>query len=304
MPKNFAKETLGWLIVLAGFLTEGFAIGGRSLFLVVILIWEQDTEINWSRTELSTLMALVHTFNGLSTPISGYLVDIYRPNRIIAIAIFFLSCCYITTSFIINKWQTYLIYGALTGTSFGAVNLNVFSSAILKLIPIKRKGLAIGIMSSGSTFGQFALVPCFVYFNKLYNWRKCFFVLGILTMTLAFPVLYLLADADYDADDDVKMSKVVDNINTDTYIDLDEGTCTKVQVQVQETTGKTIAGMEEPNLVKVQVNIETDHKEHNPTTFWKDSYTIIQEPKFLLLAMSFFICGITTTGFIESHLGT
>ena len=42
-------------------------------------------------------------------------------------------------------WQTWLFYGILTGCGWGFLNLNVFSVAVLKALPERYAGTAIGI---------------------------------------------------------------------------------------------------------------------------------------------------------------
>lgn len=68
---SMSKEAQGWLIVCCGFFVEALAMGGRSLFIVVLLIFEKDPVMHWTRSELSTLMACVHICSGISTPLSG-----------------------------------------------------------------------------------------------------------------------------------------------------------------------------------------------------------------------------------------
>ena len=71
MDVGLSEVSRGWLIVCCGFFVEAFAIGGRSLFLIVLLIFEKDPVMHWTRSELSALMAVVHVCNGISTPLSG-----------------------------------------------------------------------------------------------------------------------------------------------------------------------------------------------------------------------------------------
>ena len=54
---------------------DALSLGARSLFLVMILQWE--TDLNWNRENLGGLIAVVHIFNGLFTPIAGHLIDKY-----------------------------------------------------------------------------------------------------------------------------------------------------------------------------------------------------------------------------------
>jgi len=80
----------------------------------------------------------------------------------------------------------------MTGIAFGAMNLNVFSAAIVKTMHVKCRGLAICTSTSGSTFGQVVLVPLFVVMEGKYGWRICFVALSITTATAAFSCYFLL----------------------------------------------------------------------------------------------------------------
>ena len=59
MHVRLSKEAQGWLIVCCGFFVEALALGGRSVFLVVLLIFEKDPDMHWTRSELSALVCVV-----------------------------------------------------------------------------------------------------------------------------------------------------------------------------------------------------------------------------------------------------
>lgn len=69
------------------------------------------------------------------------------------------------------RWQLWVIYGTICGIAFGALNLNVFATAVVKLMPPHMHASAVGIATSGSTFGQLALVPLFSLISRTYGWR-------------------------------------------------------------------------------------------------------------------------------------
>ena len=59
----------GWRIVGVAFAADALALGGRSLFSVVMLEFER--EFGWDRRTSSWLMATVHACNGIATPAAG-----------------------------------------------------------------------------------------------------------------------------------------------------------------------------------------------------------------------------------------
>ncbi len=317
------REFRGWCIVATGFLVEALAIGGRSLFLIVILLWAEEDYISWSRSELSGLMALVHICNGLTTPFSGYFVDKLPPYRIITISIIYLALCYGMTSLIRTKLQAYIIYGAMTGCAFGSLNLNVFSSTIMRMIPSQRKGLAVGISTSGSTFGQFILVPLFAATSRTYGWRRSFLGLGLCTFIISFPAYILLQNNHDNVDNtgyymptDASTNDDVTNSSQDLVIEQkdDQDIAYDAAVGYTAVVSSDLTVENDERLVESRPCIQqspvdsTDENKSCPTKlppsttlFVNDVLHILSSTHYYSLAISFFICGVTTTGFIESH---
>ena len=156
------------------------------------MYWEED--FGWSVSSLSQLMALTHVCNGLSTPLSGLLIDRHPAHLCISGGLLFLAASLALTAVMTTTWQVWLVYGVLCGTAFGLLNLNVFSVAVMQHLPPHRHGLAVGISTSGSTFGQFALVPLFALVTRSWGWRVGYLSLAVLTLALAPPAFWLLRD--------------------------------------------------------------------------------------------------------------
>lgn len=239
------------------------------MFMVVIILFEKD--LKWSISNLSLVMAIVHICNGLSTPLSGYLVDKFPHDVVIGFGIVYLGLCYLFISFMTETWHVFFIYGVLCGLAFGILNLNVFSVAVMKHMPTHRRGIAIGIAASGSTFGQFALVPLFTLASNVYGWRMAFQWLSLFTFSLTIPSVLLL--------------RYSNNINT--VIETDE----KHEIDIHDNEHNTDATNNNTNLE--EINKEIDLR--------KELTLMLRLSRYWGLALSFFICGVTTTGFIESH---
>ena len=282
-----------WLIVLCCFLVDACSLGGRSLFLVVIILFEK--ELNWSISNLSLVMAIVHICNGISTPLSGYLVDKFPHDIVIGFGIIYLGFCYLFISLMTEKWHVYFIYGVLCGLAFGLLNLNVFSVAVMKHMPIHRRGIAIGIAASGSTFGQFALVPLFTLASNIYGWRVSFQMLSIFTLSLTIPSVILLRYSNnintvIETDEKHEIN-IHDNEHT-----TDNTTATTATTAATTATTAAMTTMTTTNTTNItleEIDKEIDLR--------KELISLMRLPRYWGLALSFFICGITTTGFIESH---
>jgi len=276
--------------------------------------------MHWTRSELSALMAVVHIFNGISTPASGYFIDKLPPHHVITTAVLYLATCYALTAFIRQKWQMWVVYGIMTGIGFGAMNLNVVGAAIVKTMPVTRRGLAIGASTSGGAFGQVVLVPLFVAMEGKYGWRWCFIALAIMTAFAAFPCYLLLkqpvapqtdAEAAAEAEKEQKLgiadkSGVAEQGHNGEYsvIPSDSAEFTQDATTTATATATATAPLAAAATLDDEQLQERRHSRAMTATAsaCQDFKHIGSEWRFYGLALAFFVCGMTTTGFLESHL--
>jgi predicted MFS family arabinose efflux permease len=273
----------GWLIILVIFTADALSLGGRALCLVMILEWEKD--LNWNRATSAGLMSLVHICNGIFTPVAGYLIDQRcKEEYVLGGGLAFLALCFACTSALNASWQVWLIYGAMSGSAYGLLNLNVFSVAILRAVPPHRAGLAVGIGTSGSTFGQLVLIPSFTYIIQSFGWRAGYAALSVAAGLLVVPAVLLLRSNKYEEVDVVK-NQVITNFEEESdsndQIEIDDEV--KDEVKEDDTNFKSQDSEEKQSFMSVLRML----------------FTL---PQYWALTFAFVVCGITTTGFIESHL--
>jgi hypothetical protein len=265
---SLRQEKLGWSIVLFSFLADAILLGSRALFGVVIIFWQQ--EFGWTKAELSSIIALTHIGQAISTPVGGYCADLLPPDLMVGVGLAFLAVVLALVATIQSLASAWIIYGLLCGLSFGVLNLNVFAVAVTKAISKERQGLAVGIASAGSTFGQFTLIPLFAY---VHNWRVGYLVLsGVVAVGLIFPSVYLLRTS---------------RLRRKAAIVAERG----------ERGGRLREqGEEERKEVDTVVIAST------PAICSTRLRKLIFSYPYLALTVAFFICGVTTTGFIETHM--
>ena len=280
----------GWSIILTLFLADALSLGGRSLFLILLVVWRDD--FGWETSSLSALMAVVHICNGLCTPVSGYLVDIFKMEYTLGFGLTFLAFCFMLTALITARWQLWLFYGVLSGSAYGILNLNVFSVAVIRSVPQNRCGFALGLTTSGSTFGQLVLVPAFAYISQVYGWRMAYAGLSVCAGSLVLPaVLLLRGGAQTQEREDKQIEDGDDSEMNSNQIKLNRLETSVVSVSVSEC-----------DEVEVEVEVEgfcSNQDDNDDDNFLLPFWHLAQ---YWCLTVVFVICGITTTGFIESHL--
>jgi len=247
---------LAWAIVALAFFSDGLCLGSRSFFAVVLEMWE--AEFGWSRSYVSGAMSVVHVFNGLATPFAGHVIDVLGPRGGLTFGLAYLAGMLALTATVHHTWQLWVLFGVGLGTGFGLLNLNVYSAMIIQIVPPSRSGTAVGIATSGSTFGQFALVPLFRHIADVHGWRTGY-LLAAATTALLIPLAWLLLT--------LSKSRIETSPNATAVA----------------STAVASPGAEVDSLRRKLTRLATSK------LYWA-------------LTFAFVVCGVTTTGFIESHI--
>ena len=239
----------GWTIVACAFSCDALALGGRALFAVVLLDWERD--FGWSRASISGAVSLLHISSVLSTPITGHIVDLFGARNSLSLGLAAFAVTLALTGSIAYFWQLYVFYGLLSGLCLGVLNLNVFSVAVMDALPPRLHGRAIGITTSGSTFGQLFLVPAFAFVARGIGWRLAYYIVAGLTLFMAPVTWFVLGN---------------------------------VQNKLPKEPGPAVPGESWKTVIREKLKKSLTNR-----YFWH-------------LFFAFTICGISTTGFMETHI--
>jgi MFS family permease len=309
------SESFGWAVVALGFCVDSLAKGGKACYLPMVLVFEN--QFGWSRSQLSILAALVHVFISIMTPISGLLIDKYPPHLVISAGLFILGLSFIFTSFVQKYWHVILSYGVLSGIGFGSLNLNVFSTVVIRTIPKQKQGLAIGITNAGSTFGQFAMMPLFVLFIEEYGWRLAYALLASLALTCIVPAFLLLRRLKPGSDDissepsekdDGEGGKGYSKVEREDEEDIPAekgGIVLSPSSRSLETAKNEDDPIQDGTIVIAAGDAcrEDDNNDGSYSTTFKEKVCkLCSSYQFVAVGVAFFICGVTTTGFLETHL--
>ena len=156
----------------------------------------------------------------------------------------------------------------MCGIAFGLLNLNVFAVAVTKALPQDKQGFAVGLASAGSTFGQFTLIPLFAL---LTSWRVGYIVLSVVVAVLMVPSVVLL-----------RISRKRRERSEEE----------KSEEERSEEEGEEKSEEKSEDVTTTVTTVKSRGRLMSLVLSWP----------YLALSVSFFICGVTTTGFIETHL--
>lgn len=222
-----------------------------------------EAEFALDRGTVSLISMVSFLVYGISQPIVGNLVDRFGARAVLAFSAFLIGVSMLLTSLVTSPWQLFLLYGVLASIGVGGVS-NVATSVVVANWFRHKRGVAFGMMEAGVGAGQMLLVPFSLFFIEWFGWKWTVILLGLFLVLVVLPVIVLLLR---DRPSDMGMLPLGG--------------------EPGENSGTVAAdtafeSVEKENGVRAQ-NVVRDR------TFW-----------FVLLP--FFVCGMTTTGLMDTHL--
>lgn len=185
-PDTQSRSFLPWLVVGFAFLALALAFSARAATGLVMPIWE--SELGWSRSHVSNTVAVTLLIMAGLAPIAGRMVDRHGVRVLLAGGLVLIGCGCLAIAATSNRFLFSLALAGISGVGFSIVATHVVSTAIARMFDGNR-GLALGIATSGSTGGQFLIVPLIALVLAQWSWRWSYAAIGIACLVLA-PILW------------------------------------------------------------------------------------------------------------------
>lgn len=133
-------------------------------------------EFGWSRAATSHPFSLYMVVYTLSALLMGWLADRFGPSLPLGLASLLIGGGVALSSQVASLEQFYLLYGVVAAFGFGAIFI-VPVTATVKWFHTRR-GLAVGIVTSGGRVGILGIPLLSQYLIQAYSWRGAFLILG------------------------------------------------------------------------------------------------------------------------------
>ena len=179
------------LVVALGFLALALTYSARAVLGLAMPLWE--TELDWSRSYVSNVAACALLVMALVAPIAGYMLD--RKGLRLTLLFGLVAVCLssIVISIADSRWVLFIGFGIIGGVGFGIVATHVVAAAVARVYP-DNVGFAAGVATSGSTAGQFLIVPLIAVLLASFSWRWGFVGIAIGTALLIPFIWFIPAD--------------------------------------------------------------------------------------------------------------
>jgi len=209
VPINTLKNnelTRNWLLLLSaslGVICSSIVLPFYSLGALVVPITE---EFGWSRAEFQ-LALLFSTGTGVITaPAVGWLLERVGA-RVMAISgLIGLALALASASLI--EGQLWMLYACYTAMAFlGAGTIPVTWTRAVTSLFFEQRGLALGIMLSGTGICAIIIPQYTVWMIEHFGWRTAYLGLAALPIIIAGPMVFLFFKPGEDIESDLEVSE-------------------------------------------------------------------------------------------------
>lgn len=180
------KWHYSWTILVVTFFAIIVAGIIRSSSGVFIIPFE-DT-FGWSRASISFAFAISLFLYGFFGPFMAAFVEKYGLTRMMLYSMGLLTLSLAATFIMQHEWQLVIIWGVMMGTG-SSLFLTVLSTQVANRWFVKRRGLAVGILTAATATGQLILLPVLAALVDRYSW---YHAIGLI-FTLSIMMIVLIA---------------------------------------------------------------------------------------------------------------
>ncbi len=184
-----ARSLQPLLVITLGFLALAVVCSARAAVGLMMPVWE--SELAWSRSFTSGAIAVALIMMALLAPLGGRLVDRQGSRNVLAIGLLILAAGCLLLALTNGAWVFVVALCGLSGVGFGLVATHVVSTAVEQQLD-RNQGLGIGIATSGSTAGQFLILPLIAVMMTLLSWRWSYVALAVMSVVLAAAIFRFL----------------------------------------------------------------------------------------------------------------
>jgi MFS family permease len=182
------KFFYGWVVV-ATFLVAGTTLWGIRLSFGVFFK-SLESEFQLSRAATSSIFSLYMILGSFFAILGGWALDRFGPKKVVFVMAVITGLSMLLTSQTTALWQVFFTYSFLM--AMGSGGMYVVSMSTVARWFDKKRGLALGIASSGVGTGTMLMSPYVGFLIAQFGWRYACLIAGLTIWAVSIPLSFLL----------------------------------------------------------------------------------------------------------------
>ena len=186
----------GWVIVVAGILTNAVTVGA-TFWVVALYITSIPDEFDVSRTALFGAFTVGQLAFAVIGPWVGGVIDRGGPRRVLMVGTIAMPVGLVATSFSENLWQFYIgwIVVSLARPFLTPIPYNWL---ITRWFEGRSRQRSLGLVTTGFAMGGAVVLPALAWVDSTWGWQQTMFVSGVAILVLHGIGILLVTDRPRD----------------------------------------------------------------------------------------------------------
>ena len=226
-----------------------------------VLIDPLKAEFGWTNAQISTALSLRLVLFGLMGPFAAAFMTYFGLRRVVSVALVMIAAGVTASMFVTQVWQLVAVWGVIVGLGTGMTAL-VLGAIVATRWFEKRRGLVVGLLTASMATGQLVFLPLLANVTERIGWRPALCIV-VAALIVAFVLIRILMRDD---PADVGLAP----FGSDVHV-----------VRPHRAADTSLGAMLASPLIALR-------EASGSTTFW-------------VLFASFFVCGFSTNGLIQTH---
>lgn len=240
-----------------------------------VLIEPVEDEFGWSRAWTSGAVSVNLVLFGLTAPFAAALMERFGVRRVVSLALVLVALGSGLTLVMTQPWHLLVLWGLVVGLGTGSMAL-VLGTVVANRWFVQRRGLVMGVFSAGSATGQLVVLPVVAWLAEHAGWRYASALTAVLALAIVPLVALLLRDRPAD-------------IGARPYGAREERpAATDEQGALDPPPAADFTALQTPPVSPARVALAELRDAARTRPFW-------------ILFFTFFICGWSTNGLIQTH---
>lgn len=168
------------VVLLGGGAIVALSIGIRQSF--GLFLPPMTESLGWGRETFAAAIAVQNLLWGVTQPLFGAAADRWGARLVVSVSALVYAAGLYLMAITSGPGELFLSTGLLIGLALSGTSFAVVLGAVARAFPPESRSLALGLVSAGGSFGQFAMVPIGQAFIASYGWSTALMLIAVLAL--------------------------------------------------------------------------------------------------------------------------
>jgi len=170
------------MVMICGGLILTISLGTRHTF--GLYLQPMTLDLDWSRQTFAIAIAIQNLIYGFATPLSGMIADKWGTARVLISGTILYALGMALMAYSTSGSEFLLSAGLLVGIGLSCTGFSPIFGVVARAVPPEKRTLALGIVGSAGSFGQFLMLPYGQVLINHIGWSSALLICAVTVMLI------------------------------------------------------------------------------------------------------------------------